>query len=65
MLGLLVEARDEDSGEVMDDKQLRDELVTMFLAGHETTAIALSWSLALLSQHPTVCRRLQAEVDSV
>jgi cytochrome P450 len=49
----------------MDNKQLRDELVTIFLAGHETTAIALSWTLALLSLHPTVRRKLQAEVDSV
>ncbi|UCD97551.1 MAG: cytochrome P450 [Chloroflexota bacterium] len=65
LLGMLLEARDEDTGEMMDDKQLRDELVTMFLAGHETTAIALSWSLALLSQHPTVRRRLQAEVDTI
>lgn len=65
LLAMLLEARDEDTGEIMDDKQLRDELVTMFLAGHETTAIALTWTLALLSQHPTVRRRLQAEIDSV
>jgi len=62
---MLLDARDEDTGEGMDDIQLRDELVTMFLAGHETTAIALSWSIALLSLHPTVRRKLQAEVDRV
>ncbi len=65
LLTMLLESRDEDSGQGMDDKQLRDELVTIFLAGHETTAIALSWTLALLSLHPTVRRKLQAEVDSV
>jgi cytochrome P450 len=65
LLSMLLEARDEDTGEGMDDKQLRDELVTMFLAGHETTAIALSWSIALLSLHPTVRRKLQSEVDRV
>ncbi|MFN2214766.1 MAG: cytochrome P450 [Anaerolineales bacterium] len=65
LLSMLIAARDEDSGEGMDDKQLRDELVTIFLAGHETTAIALSWSVALLSLHPAVRRELQAEVDRV
>lgn len=65
LLTMLLEARDNETGEGMDDKQLRDELVTIFLAGHETTAIALSWSLALLSLHPTVRRKLQAEVDRV
>jgi cytochrome P450 len=65
LLTMLLEARDEETGKGMDDKQLRDELVTIFLAGHETTAIALSWSIALLSQHPTVRRKLQAEIDSV
>ena len=65
LLSMMLEARDEDTGEGMDDKQLRDELVTMFLAGHETTAIALSWSIALISLHPTVRRNLQAEIDRV
>jgi len=65
LLSMMIEARDEETGEAMDDKQLRDELVTMFLAGHETTAIALSWSIALLSLHPTVRRQLQQEIDTV
>jgi cytochrome P450 len=65
LLSMLLDARDEDTGEGMDDKQLRDELVTMFLAGHETTAIALCWTIALLSLHPTVRRVLQVEVDRV
>ena len=65
LLTMLIEARDEETDEGMDDKQLRDELVTIFLAGHETTAIALSWTIALLSLHPTVRRNLEAEVDQV
>jgi cytochrome P450 len=65
LLSMLIEARYEDSGEGMEDELLRDELVTIFLAGHETTAIALSWSIALLSLHPTVRRKLQQEVDQV
>ncbi len=65
LLGMLLSARDETTGEGMNDRQLRDELVTMFLAGHETTAMGLSWSFALLSQNPAVRRRLQEEVDSV
>jgi len=65
LLSMLILARDEDTGKGMDDKQLRDELVTIFLAGHETTDIALSWTVALLSLHPTVRRILQAEVDRV
>jgi cytochrome P450 len=65
LLSMLLEARDEDSGEGMTDKQLRDELVTLFLAGHETTAIALTWTFHLLAQHPAAESRLHAEVDAV
>jgi cytochrome P450 len=65
LLSMLLEARDEDSGEGMTDKQLRDELVTLFLAGHETTAIALTWTFHLLGQNPRVEATLQAEVDEV
>lgn len=65
LLSMLLEARDEDSGEGMTDKQLRDELVTLFLAGHETTAIALTWTFHLLAQHPAEEAKLQAEVDEV
>lgn len=65
VVGMLLRARDEASGQGMSDKQLRDELITLFLAGHETTAIALTWALALLSRHPDLRRRLQAEVDAV
>ncbi len=65
LLSLLMEARDEDTGEAMTDKQMRDELVTLLIAGHETTANALTWALYLLSIHPDVERRLHAEVDTV
>jgi cytochrome P450 len=65
LLSLLLHAQDDDTGERMSDKQLRDEAMTIFLAGHETTANALSWAWVLLSKHPDVLRKLQAEVDTV
>jgi cytochrome P450 len=61
LLSLLLHAQDVD-GARMTDQQLRDEAVTLFLAGHETTAIALCWTLYLLSQHPEVDARLYAEL---
>ena len=65
LLALLMEAKDEDSGEGMSDRQLHDEVLTVFVAGHETTSVALTWCLYLLSQHPEVERRLQGELDGV
>jgi len=65
LLSLLLHARDEGSGARMDDRQLRDEVMTILLAGHETTAVALTWSWYLLSRHPEVRRRLQAELSAV
>jgi cytochrome P450 len=65
LLNMLMAARDADTGEGMSDKQLRDEVMTMFLAGHETTANALSWTLYLLSLHPTVERKLRDELERV
>lgn len=62
LLGMLMAIRDADTGEQMNDQQLRDEVMTMVLAGHETTANALSWTFLLLSQHPAVERRLHEEV---
>jgi cytochrome P450 len=61
LLSMLMSARDDD-GAAMSDEQLRDELVTLFLAGHETTAIVLSWTWHLLAQHPLVRDRLVAEL---
>jgi cytochrome P450 len=55
----------DETGQGMTDKQIRDEIVTLFLAGHETTANALSWTWYLLAQHPTVAQKLYDEIDSV
>lgn len=65
LLGMLMAARDEDSGEGMSDQQLHDEVMTIMLAGHETTAVALAWTFYLLSEHPAVRAELEAEVDGV
>jgi cytochrome P450 len=65
LLSMLLSARDEETGEGMSDQQLRDEVMTLLLAGHETTATALTWTWYLLSQHPEVERRLHAELDTV
>ncbi len=65
LLSLLLAARDEDDGQAMSDRQLRDEAMTLFLAGFETTAINLSWVLHLLSRHPEAQARLRAEVSEV
>lgn len=65
LLGMLMNAKDEDTGEGMTDRQLRDEVVTVFAAGHETTALALSWLFYLLSKNPEVANRLYAEVDAL
>jgi len=62
LLSMLLAARDDD-GRPMSDKQIRDEVITLFLAGHETTAIALSWTLVLLARHPDVDERLWREVS--
>lgn len=53
-----------EDGSFMSDEQLRDELVTLFVAGHETTSNALTWSWYLLAQHPEVAQTLQAEIQS-
>lgn len=64
LLSMLLEARD-DEGNGMDSKQVRDESMTLFIAGHETTAVALSWAWYLLTTHPETFQKLQVEVDSV
>jgi cytochrome P450 family 135 len=63
ILSLLLTARDED-GQGLTDSELRDELMTLLLAGHETTATALSWTLERLTRHPAVLARLTEEVRS-
>ena len=64
LLSMLLQATDED-GSQLSDQELRDEVTTLLLAGHETTANALSWTLMLLSQHPEVEARLLQELQSV
>lgn len=64
LLDALLAARDDD-GNPLDEQQVRDELMTFLLAGHETTANALAWTLLLLSRHPDARQRLVAEVDDV
>ncbi|MDB5097306.1 MAG: cytochrome [Cyanobacteria bacterium RYN_339] len=65
LLDMLLAARDEETGDGLSDHQVRDEVMTIFLAGHETTATALTWTLYLLSRHPDVARKLRAEVAAV
>jgi cytochrome P450 len=65
LLSMLLTAQDEDDGGVMTDQQVRDEAMTIFLAGHETTANALTWTWYLLSENPDAARRLRDEVDHV
>ncbi len=64
LLAMLMNARDED-GSGMSDKQLRDEVLTFLLAGHETTALALSWTWHLLAQNPSAEEKLHQELDRV
>jgi cytochrome P450 len=65
LLGMMLEMRDADTGEGLSDRQARDEVVTIFFAGHETTAATLSWTFYLLSQHSDVEEHLRAELRSV
>ena len=65
LLARLVAARDEQTGVGMSAQEVRDHVITIFLAGHETTAMALTWTWFLLSQHPAVESKLHAEIDSV
>src|SRR2546422_2593664 len=64
LLSLLLHAQDMD-GTRMTDRQLREEAMTLFIAGRETTALALSWTWCLLSQHPDVEAKLWAELEAV
>ena len=64
LLSWLIEARDEAGG-AMPDRQLRDEVMTLLLTGHETTAVSLSWTWYLLGRHPEVEQRLWSELRSV
>jgi cytochrome P450 len=65
LLSILLHAQDADDGARMTDRQVRDEVMTAFIAGHETTAVALSWTWYLLAQHPDIDARLAAELHAV
>ena len=63
-LGMLMNARDKETGEPMSERALIDEVLTLVVAGHETTAAGLNWTWYLLSQHPEVEARLHSELDA-
>ena len=64
IVSLLIDARDRQTGEPMSDRQLLDEILTLIVAGHETTASSLNWFWYLLTQSPDVAAHLHAEVDA-
>ncbi|RNB87542.1 cytochrome P450 [Brevibacillus panacihumi] len=65
LLAMLLAARDEDDGQGMTDEQVRDEVMTIFVAGHETTANTMSWIFYLLATHPEAEQKLHDELKSV
>jgi len=65
LLARLLSAHDEETGAGLSAKEVRDEVITIFVAGHETTSLALTWAFYLLSQHPEVEARLHAELGEV
>ncbi len=65
VLSLLVFSRDEETGALLDDRAIHDELVTLYIAGHETTALTLGWAFVALAQQPHAEAALHAELDSV
>lgn len=64
VLAMLIQAVDED-GQSLSDQELRDELITMIVAGHETTATTLTWAIEHILSHPTVMNKIQDEIDTV
>ena len=65
LMNALVQARDEETGDSLTDREIRDQVVTLLTAGYETTASILAWLFLLLSQHPEVEQKLRHEIDSV
>jgi cytochrome P450 len=65
LLSMLMHARDEETGATMTDDELRSEVLAFFLAGHETTATALTWTWFLLASHPAIQKQVQGEVVQV
>ena len=64
LMSMLLDMVDEETGERMTDEQLKDEVITLFSAGHETTSMAVSWTLHALLDHPAILERLLAEIDA-
>jgi cytochrome P450 len=62
---MMLGARDEETGEQMSEPQILDEMRNFLIAGHETTAVTLTWTFHLLGQHPEIRERLEKEVDRV
>ncbi|QVN19543.1 cytochrome P450 [Burkholderia pyrrocinia] len=65
VISLLLAARDPDTGAPLTEREVHDEVMTVFLAGHETTGSGMAWGLYALAQHPDVLRRLRDELDAV
>ena len=65
LLSMLIEARDVDSGEAMSDVQLRDELLTIYVAGHETSGYAIAWSIYNICKHPESYQKVKDELKLV
>jgi len=65
LLQMMMDATYEDSNEQMNDQQLMDEMITMFSAGHETSANALAWTIHLLAKHPEIVAKMRAEIQRV
>ena len=65
LLDRLMSAHDEDSGAAMSAREIRDQVLTIFVAGHETTALALMWTWYLLAMHPEHEARMHEEIDRV
>ena len=65
LVGLLLAARDPETGHAMSDAEITDNLLTFITAGHETTALGLGWTFQLLARHPAVARRVADEIDAV
>jgi len=64
LLAMLMDARDRETDQAMSDKEMIDEVLTLIVAGHETTAAALTWTWYLVSQHPSVAAQLEVEADA-
>ena len=65
LLTMLMQAHEENTSAILSDRSIRDQLITLFIAGHDTTVSVLSWTLFLIGQHPEVVERIEHEVDTV